>query len=116
MTLYRESIATHHEIGNRRGEAEGLDCLAKLLHDTGNEPAAAEAWRQALVIFEELGSSHVLRRAADSPRCVVEKTFRDHSSTEPEPLPQSGVLEIPLRPLSQSRPKPPPDSAITTAK
>ncbi|MFB7209760.1 BTAD domain-containing putative transcriptional regulator [Streptomyces sp. NPDC056255] len=51
---YRQCRDGFHRFGNRYGEADALRNLGESLHKAGNPEAAREAWRDALVILDEL--------------------------------------------------------------
>ncbi|MEV8439623.1 tetratricopeptide repeat protein [Actinosynnema sp. NPDC051121] len=53
---YWQAIGAHHEVGDLSGEAQGSDCLGKLLYRTGHPMAARAAWERALLIYDRIGS------------------------------------------------------------
>lgn len=55
--LHKERDACHPpRAGNRHGEGRTLDYLGLVLRHTEGIEAARDCWRQALVIFAELGA------------------------------------------------------------
>jgi hypothetical protein len=54
-SLLRDALPLRRQAGDRQGEATTLGRIAEALHEEGETGAAAESWRQALAIPDELG-------------------------------------------------------------
>ncbi|WP_181871002.1 tetratricopeptide repeat protein [Sphaerisporangium album] len=57
VTCYRRSLEHYRQGGDRYGEAETLIHLGDAHHAAGAPDAASQAWRDALVILDDLGHS-----------------------------------------------------------
>lgn len=55
LDYLRQAASTQHAAGYRYGEAIALECLGDVCALEQRAADAAEAWAQALAIFEELG-------------------------------------------------------------
>ncbi|WP_225847189.1 BTAD domain-containing putative transcriptional regulator [Streptomyces sp. HPF1205] len=63
-----DALACRRGCGDRSGEAETLDCLGRVHLSAGRRDAAAECWRQALAIAEDLAAptaAEIRRRLAE---------------------------------------------------
>jgi TolA-binding protein len=56
MAAYEQSLSVRKQIGDRRGEADILLCLGKILVRTGRPDEAREVWTEALATFSDLGA------------------------------------------------------------
>jgi predicted negative regulator of RcsB-dependent stress response len=56
VTCYQQALDLFQRLGHRVHEAETLDKIGDVHHATGNKPAAAAAWGQAMNAFVELNS------------------------------------------------------------
>jgi tetratricopeptide (TPR) repeat protein len=54
ITCQQDSLIIKRQLGDRRGEAEGLRDLGDALHALGRHDDARAAWQQALTIYEQL--------------------------------------------------------------
>ena len=55
LTDGKRALALHRQVGNRAYEAHTLACLAETYARTAEVASAESAYRQALVVFAELG-------------------------------------------------------------
>ena len=81
---YQRALSLHREAGDRFTEAEALTHLGETRQAAGNLAQAREAWRQALVIFEDLRNND----AAGKVRAML-------VSTDGPPPPDSPRLSEP---------------------
>jgi tetratricopeptide (TPR) repeat protein len=55
ISCFHNALALAREQGDRYAEAEALDHLGDSFHETSDDRAAADHWRSAAAIYEELG-------------------------------------------------------------
>ncbi|MBV9142935.1 MAG: tetratricopeptide repeat protein [Pseudonocardiales bacterium] len=79
LDYFRQACATYREIGDRWGEAETLRNSGDILQTLNQAPAAADCWRQALSIFDDLGDARTAAKVRASLATLGPPTPEEHS-------------------------------------